>query len=324
MPEKPKRKIFQPDYLTNLLLESHLSQGGNLNDTINEAILDFFTPKLSAFKKAFEFLCLAIQEDRKLKDDEMKGLISNCIRALSNHPIKDCSILEKIFFHFNAYSTLFGNSKHSYEYILFVDDESDKKLQHLNEILFTVDDYYNNLWSRELGPRTIRIFENWEQLFLYPEIYEDLSLIINFEREYRPINQQRMLYYIMELDNLACQSNFLPCKEPFPTNITPVQKYFAIKNSIIMYYTDNAYFFLSKDYNFEHMPNEIREYYREIEKEPYRRTSDRFFEPTEEDMEYIISLEKKGKRLFRQLAAKSNFLQENFNSFLQLQNSNLD
>lgn len=295
--EKLARKIFQPNFLTNELIDGVCGNSGtNISDFVNNAITDYFTPITDPLKKEAEFLFLRMLNHEKIDPDELKAIIARCVEVLKDHPIVDARPLEQIFIHFTCKT----GRVLRYDYIQIVDILQDEKLHHLNDILKTIDDDFT-LGMRELGERTRYVFAHWNELCAYSEIYTALSTIIECENIYYPLDIFKTIDFIRWLDISVRESNLRPIKTPFPTNISLTQKYYGIRYEVSVYQTDNGYCALSGDVDFERMSPEIKEYYNH-----YMNSNVPLNDATEEDINKIMALEKEGRILFRRLKYKSN------------------
>lgn len=290
--DKLSRKIFQPNILTNTLLDGVCNgRGMNLSDFVNSSITEFFTPINVALKKETDFIFSRILNQEKIEPDELKATLARCVEILKDYPIRDVKPLEEIFIHFTCKR---GRVKR-YDYIQIVDSLQDDILHHLNDVIKTVDGDFN-LGTREFGERSRYIFSHWDELCCYSEIYTALSIIIDCENIYYPLDTFRTIDLIRCLDVNIQRSNLKPIKVPFETHITPKDRYYGIRYEISVYQTDNGYCALSGDVNFEHMSAEIKEYYNH-----FMRTSTPFGDVTDADIEKIIQLEQEGRHLFKRL-----------------------
>lgn len=294
--EKLARKIFQPNALTNTLLEGVCGNGAtNLSDFVNSTITEYFTPVNVALKKETEFIFSRIRNQEKIDPEELKATLARCVEILKDYPISDVRPLEQIFIHF----TCKRGRVLRYDYIQIVDSLQDDRLHRLNDVIKTVDEDFV-LGTREFGERSRYVFAHWNELCSYSEIYTALSTIIECESIYYPLDTFRTIQLIKWLDNSVQESNLKPIKTPFKTNISLTNKYYGIRYEISVYQTDNGYCALSGDTDFERMSSEIKEYYNH-----YMHNSTPYGDATEEDIKSITKLEQEGRLLFRRLKNKN-------------------
>lgn len=295
--EKLARKIFQPNPLTNEILEGVCGNGGtNLSDFVNDAITSYFTPANEQLKKEVEFLFTRIMNREEIDDEELKTVLARCVEVLKDYPINDVKPLEQIFIHFTSKR----GRVLRYDYIQIVDSLQDARLHRLNEVLKTVDEDFT-LGMREFGERTRTVFAHWDELCAYSEIYTALATIIECENIYYPLDAFRTIDLIRWIDICIRKSTIEAIKTPYPTNISLTQRYFGIRHEVSVYHTDNGYCALSGDVEFEKMSPEIKEYYKHYmnNKMPWNE------EATEADLESITALEQEGRMLFRRLTNKT-------------------
>lgn len=295
--EKLARKIFQPNALTNEIIEGVCGNGGtNISDFMNDAIVSYFTPANHQLKKEVEFLFSRIMDKEEITPEELKATLSRCVAILKDYPISDVRPLEQIFIHF---TTKKGRVLR-YDYIQIVDNMQDEELHRLNDILKTVDNDFC-LGTREFGERSRTIFQNWEKLCSYSEIYTALATLIECESIYYKLDTFRTIDLIRWLDICVSASDLTPIKTPFETNISLSDRYYGIRYEVSVYHTDNGYCALSGDVDFANMSKEIREYYND-----YMNCHSPYGEVTEDDLQAIRKVEAKGRLLFRRLTNKSN------------------
>jgi hypothetical protein len=176
-----------------------------------------------------------------------------------------------------------------------VDEQQDRILHRLNDILKTVDEDFT-YGSREFGERSRYVFAHWDELSSYSEIYTALATLIECEDIYYPLTIFRTVDLIKWLDNAIRESSLEAIKTPFETNISLTDRYFGISYEASVYQTDNGYVALSGDINFDHMPDDIRAYYQK-----YMKKNTVYNEATEEDLREITEIEREGRMLFRRL-----------------------
>lgn len=291
---KNERKIFQPNPLTAMLIEGACDKdkgGLNISDFTNKAILNYYTPYNEALRKETEFIFQRIINEEEISDDELKATLARCVDILKNYPISNVEPLEQIFIHF----TYKRGRRLRYDYIQIVDEQQDRILHRLNDILKTVDEDFT-YGTREFGERSRYVFEHWDQLCSYSEIYTALSTIIEIEDIHYPLSIYRTVDLIRWLDIAVKDSSLEPIKTPFKTNISITDRYYGISYEVSVYQTDNGYEWLSGDRNFDHMPKEISEY-----EQRYMHRSTVYGEATEENLREITALEREGRILFRRL-----------------------
>lgn len=294
--EKLARKIFQPNRLTNELIDGVCNMSNiNISDFINTTIADYYTPINPFLKKEVEFIFGRINNQEDISQKELQAILSRCVEILKDYPISDVKPLEQIFIHFT--NTLPRVLR--YDYILIVDILQDERLHRLNDILKTVDDDFT-LGTREFGERARYVFKHWEKLCTFSEIYVALATLIECENIYSPLTKFRTIDLIKWLDDSIISSNLTPDKTPFNTTISLPQKYYGIRYEVSVYQTDNGYCKLSGDVDFKHMTPQIKEYY-----DKYTQTCIIYGEPTEKDLQQVTALEREGRLLFRRLSNKN-------------------
>lgn len=295
--EKLGRKIFQPTVLTNGLVDGMCKlYGCSMNDFVNDAIKTSMTPVTDTLRKEVEVIFAKMENGEDISQREMQGILGRAVAMLKDHPISDARPLEQIFIHFT--NPIPRNFR--YDYILIVDSLQDERLHRLNEILKTLDDDFT-LGMREFGERSRYVFEHWDKLCSYSEIYLQLATLIECEKIYRELSIYRVLDLLKWLDMAIRDSKLEPNKDAFETNVSLTQKYYGIKYEISIYHTDNGYCVLSGDTEFNHMSAEVREYYSK-----YMSNRDLHGDATEEDVERIRQLEQEGRLLFRRLSNRKN------------------
>lgn len=295
--EKLSRKIFQPDRLTNLLLDGACGKDKiNLSDFMNAAITEYFTPLNDKLKSESDFIFTKIRNQDKMSTKELKSTLARCVSILKDYPISDPKALKQIFIHF----TRKDGRVLRYDYIQIVDNLQDEQLHRLNDIIKTVDSDYN-LGTREFGERSRYVFSHWEELYRYSEIYIELATLIDCEDIYYPLDVFRTIDLIKWLDLAISKSpNIVPIKEPFPTNISNEVRYYGIRYEIAMYYTDNGYSVLSGDSHFKNIPSEIQAYFQK-----FLGTRCSYANKTDGDIKTIAALEAEGRLLFKRLTSSS-------------------
>lgn len=291
---KVDRKIFQPTPLTAMIIDGACDKdkgGVNISDFTNKAILGYYTPYNEPLRKETEFIFQRIINEEEVSDDELKATLARCVDILKNYPISDVTPLEQIFIHF----TNKRGRRLRYDYIQIVDEQQDRILHRLNDILKTVDADFT-YGSREFGERSRYVFEHWDELCSYSEIYTALATLIECEDIYYPLSIFRTIDLIKWLDNAVRDSSLEAIKTPFETNISLTDRYYGISYEVSVYHTDNGYAYLSGDINFDHMPDDIRAYYKK-----YMNKGTVYGEATEEDLKEITAIEREGRMLFRRL-----------------------
>lgn len=318
--EKVNRKIFQPNQLTDILLDCACGKDkANLSTFINNAIEEYYRPLNSQLKCEAELLFMKLkvpQQDDSLEKlcaengtqlqtlkqeiispKELKSTLARCVEILKDYPIRDATPLRQIFTHFTNRSGLTLR----YDYINIVNSWQDEMLHHLNDVIKTVDPDYP-LGTREFGERSKYIFAHWSELYQYSEIYIALATIIECENIYYPLDAFTTISLIKQLDRAITESsNIVPVKEPFVTNISNRDRYYSIRYEITMYYTHIGYSILSGDGHCENIPPGVQAFLLKvvnasIPPDPI----------TEDDIEAIAKLETEGRRLLKQLAATNN------------------
>lgn len=176
-----------------------------------------------------------------------------------------------------------------------MDEQQDRILHRLNDIIATVDEDFT-YGSREFGERSRYIFEHWNELCSYSEIYTSLATLIECEDIYYPLSVFRTIDHIKWLDLAVRDSSLEAIKTPFETNISLTKRYYGISYECSVYLTDNAYVALSGDANFDHMPDEIRAYYQKVYGQ-----GPIYGDATEEDVKEMDAIEREGRMLFRNL-----------------------
>jgi len=290
--EKTERKFFQPNSTTAMLIKGACDKdkgGITISDFTNRAILSYYTPYNEALRKETEFIFQRIVNDDEISADELKATLARCVDILKNYPISDVTPLEQIFIHF----TYKRGRRLRYDYIKKVDEHQDRILHRLNDIIKTVDEDFT-YGSREFGERSRYVFEHWDELSSYSEIYTALSTIIECEDIYYPLSIFRTVDLIKWLDNAVRDSSLEPIKTPFETNISLTDRCKGVSYEVSVYYTDKGYAWLSEDTNFDRMPNEIRKYCKK------NMCNDTVYkEATEDNLREVLAIEKEGRMLFR-------------------------
>lgn len=295
--EKIARKIFQPNRLTNMLLDGVCDKDKtNLSHFINKAIEAYYTP-LNAqleYETSALFVQLEMPNENTMSQKELKATLARCVEILKDYPIKNNLPLRQIISHF---TNKMGRTLR-YDYINIVDYQQDKILHHLNDVIKTVDSDYV-LGTHEFGERCRYVFSHWDELYQYSEIYIALATIIECEDIYYPLDAFTAISLIKLLDRAITESaGITPIKDTFPTNISNEERYYGIRYEIAMYYTDNGYSILSGDDRFANIPPEIQAFFQK-----FLNTRIPIGNITENDVKAITSLESEGRLLFKRLAA---------------------
>lgn len=295
--EKISRKIFQPDHLTNVLLDGACGKDKlNLSDFLNTVVAEYFTPVNEKLKSESDFIFTKIRNQDKITTKELQATLARCVEILKDYPISDAKPLKQIFIHF----TRKDGRVLRYDYIQIVDSLQDDRLHRLNDIIKTVDSDFN-LGMREFGERSRYVFAHWQELYQYSEIYIALATLIDCEDIYYPLDVFRTIDLIKWLDLAISKSpNIAPIKEPFATKISNEARYYGIRYEISMYYTDNGYCTLSGDNHFARIPSEISAYFQRYENTRIPRGN-----VTEDDVKNISALESEGRLLFKRLRNKA-------------------
>lgn len=291
---KVDRKIFQPNALTAMLIDGSCDKdrgGANISEFTNNAIISYYTPYNTSLRKETEFIFQRIINGEQIAPEELKATLARCVDILKNYPVSDVRALEQVFIHF----TYKRGRNLRYDYIQIVDEQQDRILHRLNDILATIDEDYT-YGSREFGEKSRYVFAHWDELCRYSEIYTALATIIDCEDIYYPLSTFRTIDLIKWLDIAIRDSSLEAIKTPFETNLSITKRYFGILYEVSVYQTDNGYCALSGDIGFERMPNEIRHYYNKFaNKETVHN------EATDDDLREIAALEKESRMLFRRL-----------------------
>lgn len=291
---KVDRKIFQPNTLTGMLIDGACDKdkgGANISEFTNDAIINYYTPYNEALRKETEFIFQRIINEEQISPEELKATLARCVDILKNYPISDAKPLEQIFIHF----TYKRGRNLRYDYIQIVDEQQDRILHRLNDIIATVDEDFT-YGTREFGERSRYVFEHWNELCSYSEIYTSLATLIECEDIYYPLKVFRAIDLIKRLDDAIRDSSLEAIKTPFETNISLTKRYYGISYECSVYHTDNGYVALSGDVNFDHMPDEIRAYYQK-----YMGKGHIYGDATEEDVKEMAAIEREGRMLFRRL-----------------------
>lgn len=291
--KKIDRKIFQPDGLTSIIIEGACNKdnGGESNsDFINRIILSYYMPRNECLRRETEFIFSRIKNNEVIKDDELKINLANCVMALKDNPISDVKPLEDIFNYFVS-----RENTRRYDYFKIVNDFQNDRLQHLNEILKTLDNDYPD-YSRELGIRSKSVFLHWSVLQEYSEIYIALAMIIELEDVYYPLDVYTVINLIRSLDVAINNSKLVAIKDEFDTSISNKDRYSCLCHTLQTYYSDKAYAYLSGDINFRKIPDEINKFYDKCMDMYYKKEN-----ITEDDLNKLINLEREGRRLFSRL-----------------------
>lgn len=294
--KKPGRTIFQPTQLVSSLIKGFQNNRPDctISDFLNTSIIRSIKPYNSNLHIEAQRIMKKMSNCENVTTEELKLSLENAVKALMDCPINTCKTLEKIFMHFR---TSIGRA-YRYDYINIVDDEQDAQLHRLNEILTTLDNNYN-MGQREFGERTRDIFNHWDELHGYPEIYQMLATIINCEDVYIPLDAFMVLDFLMCLDYDISQNSSKKQEEPFKVNITTKQRIKALQYEINVYQCENGYADLTNDHSFENMPVEFISYERELLESELK-----FKEMNEDTLNAVRAIETKGRNLLKQLSIK--------------------
>lgn len=299
---KPKRTIFQPDVIADFFIRGYMAHtDGTVGDIVNSALYRYFIPRNKLLYREVEPLLYRIRNNEPIAEAILQGTLARSVSHLSAYPINDCHALEQISYKFTSGYWM----QPRYDYILLVDQQTDRELQRLNEILKTIDPSYN-LSMHELGERTRSIFNHWNELCGYGEIYRHLANIFRLENTYMGLDTYDTIVLVKQLDEAIIDSPAMPIAGEFPVSLTKIQRIYGVKNEILMYLTDNAYVALSGDASFSHMSPEIKEYYQDL----HNTMSDsKERDPSQYDDYYedLLRLKEKGLRLFKDLGFRSRY-----------------
>ena len=286
------RKIFQSSPLVEKIIEQVCIENNlSVSDVVNDAVMDYYLPLNPALKKISSSLFSELLSGSTASEASLKRCISQSIEVLGAHPIEDCHTLESIFEHFVRPAVY----ERRFDYVQIVDDIQDEKLMRLNKIIKTLDPEYE-LGTRELGLRTRKLFPHWKEICEYPEVYSALSTIIQCEKIYTPLSICKTLQFIRQLDREIYASTLVPKRESYPTNVSINDMYYAYRYMIVAYESDNAYASLTGDQDCSHMPEDIAKFIQELSLDYPFKT-----DISEEDLQEIMKLERKGRILFRWL-----------------------
>ena len=299
--DTPGRKIFQPDLLTNYLINGFAVNRNSIGDLVNIAIKKFFTPTTPELKrltdKLFDLLMMSGSPVEPSEED-IKHVLAEAIKCLKDHPIEDRDALAQIVLHFN---NGYGTNYHEYTYICEVDNARDEILRNLNFMLKTVDDDYC-CGYREFYRRADDVISHWDELCMYEETYIALSILIELADICYPIDTYRAVCLILMLDESIAKSPAIKSTVPFEISVTLKDIYSGIEYELLVYESDNGYAYLSGDHGFENMPEDIRAYYQKIYNRPKIHG-----EVSQEELEQIRDLEAEGRRLFSRLPRIFNY-----------------
>ena len=291
-------KSFQPTQVTEMIIDvtCNKDKGGiSMSKFINNAIISYCTPYNEALRKETECIFQQIVNEEQISPEELKATLARCVDILKDYPISDAKPLEQIFIHF---TNRCGRNLR-YDYIKIVDEQQDRILHRLNDIIATVDEDFT-YGSREFGERSRYIFEHWNELCSYSEIYTSLATLIECEDIYYPLSVFRTIDLIKLLDLAVRDSSLEAIKTPFETNISLTKRYSGISYECSVYLTENAYVALSGDKNFDHMPDEIRAYYQAYYQK-YMGKGTIYGDATEEDVKEMAAIEREGRMLLEDL-----------------------
>lgn len=286
-----QRVIFKPDEVAMLLIDGAKRIGLSPTELINELIHDAAMPANYSLKIEAEFIMKCIREGKEIDEKTIKSILARCVESLKNNPIANYRPLKQIMMHF---ITTVSRS-YRYDYLTLVDEQQNEKLEKLNEILGTLDNDFN-VGMRELGERCRFIFEHWDKLSSYSEIYSVLALIIELESIYTPIDVYELLQLIRWLDKCIQDSGIVVSEDVFETSISKEAKYNAANYEIQTYQTATAYRMLTGDNKFENVPQAIREYFGKV-----REFDTKGKAVSDETLTEIIELNLEGKKLFKEL-----------------------
>ncbi len=292
------RTIFQPDKFTGTIIKSYQNSpfSESISNFVNECITDTFTPRNESLRIIFKRIYELIQRDDEVSTDEIQNALASSVEALKDYPISESYTLSQILMHFTCGKGFYQK----YDYIMLVDDHSDAILHYLNATLKTVDPNYN-MGKRELGERAATIFEHWEELCGYENIYIALATIIRLEKMYINLDVFRALCFIRQLDIDISRTPAEKKGKIFPTNITNAQQIQALRYEINVYQCDNGYAALSGDHGFQNMPEDFRKYERKwLNDSKYS-----IPENNEDDaLEILRQTEATGRRLLKEIASR--------------------
>lgn len=286
-----QRIIFKPDEVAMLLIDGARRNGFSPTELLNELIHDAAMPANYCLRIEAEHILKCIREGKEIDEKTIKSILARCVESLKNNPIANYRPLKQIMMHF---ITTVSRS-YRYDYLTLVDEQQNEKLEKLNEILGTLDNDFN-VGMRELGERCKFIFEHWDKLSSYSEIYSVLALIIELESMYTPIDVYELLQLIRWLDKCIQDSSITAADDVFETSISKKAKYNAANYEIQTYQTATAYRMLTGDNKFENVPQAIREYFGKV-----REFDTKGKAVSDETLTEIIELNLEGKKLFKEL-----------------------
>lgn len=299
---KPKRTIFQPDVIADFFIKGFTANtNGTVGDIVNSALYRYFIPRNELLRREVEPLLYRIRSGESIPEPILQGTLSRSVSHLSHHPIKNCHALEQISYNFRSQFWMCPR----YDYILKVDDHTDRELHRLNEILKTVDPGYN-MAMHEFRERTETIFNNWDQLSSYSEIYRYLSDIFRLEDTCRKLDTYDVICLVKQLDDAIIDSPAELISEEFPVNLTKIQRIYAVKDEILTYLTDNAYVALSGDAAFANMSKEVLDYYQDLHKTMEGRR-EHYPDKFDDYYEDLLRLKDKGLRLFKDIGYRNQY-----------------
>jgi len=288
---KTARMIFQPTPASDKLLKGDSKANGtSISASINHAIKKAFTPNNEIFRIDAEHLIEKTENNIPIEQEEYRAVLARCVLELKNSPISDIEIITDIMSHFlNPY-----NEEYNYDYVWEINDIQDQILGHVKEILYSLDNNYM-LWRREYGYMIRQILKYWNSLYTYPEVYIALSIIIEKEKIYKPLDFFNTLNMLCILDENISKYALTPSSKPYETDISLWDRYSNKRMEINEYLSDKAYVSLTGDRNSPCKFPEMEEYLLQMPRDLTNGT------PTQEQILEIMEYEKRGRNLFRKI-----------------------
>ena len=289
-----KRYIFQPWNSGKLLIDGHANISKKSNsDIINFLLVEAHLPNVLGLRDISESIFRHVENDDDIQLADNHASIIQAVQCMRNHAIANYAPLKQIMDHFFCNKTA---GQLNYEFINVVNDKQLSILRRGNEVLKSVDSLFVS-GNHEIGEWSRYIFDHWEQLSCYGEIYMILSTLIECADSCVNLDTFKTILLIKMLDN-AIRDSSIPLKgDNFPAVMTTDDKFHAISYEISVYLNETAYSALSGDLRFENTTQDLYD---------FMLKADGIISLTktnvsDADLATVIGLEREGRNLFRRI-----------------------
>ena len=263
-----QRKIFQPSLAGGKILDDYAEVAGiSITGLVNKMILYYFQPRTPFLRNEYSKIIEILDAGREWSEADFRSALQNIIPYLKKYSIKDSNLISQLFANFVVGG---GRMQRMRDFDLKVLDEDAVFYEKYRLFLAELDDEYSSAF-REFGRVLPVIIRNWETVRGYNETYRMLSLIAQFG-EIADMQQEVFFFAtLMNLDNAIMEvkeKQKLPnVFDSFEPSIDSQRN--LLNGELSLYYGNDGYIGLTKDYEFNRVPAVIRELWGEMVSSPY-------------------------------------------------------